>query len=237
MSAMVEGAHISEARGVLKKRKIGNKKSHKSKKKVKMFQGSGEKVKVDRKMKKLFRKRAREYNSDDDDDDNADKSAPSKKYNAYSESNKYDKRNIEAGKVEEEPEVSEDEDEDEDNEDLPTITKFTEGCRAFRVAFKSIIKKSASDDVLVSSHANFLMVVEENWACFHYISLLQGPILSGQKKLVAQKLAEEESEKKLKGEAKKEKLLVYHWLYCLNRLVGMLSHPFCCHVYLIICHF
>lgn len=148
MPAMAEGTSISEAGGVLKKRKLGNKKYGKAKKKLKVFQGTGEKVKVDRRMKKLFRKRAKEYNSDDDD---ADKFASSKNYGAYSKRNEYDKRNLEADKLDEEPELSEDEDEDEDNEVLPAITKFAEGCRAFRVAFKSIIKKSASDDVLVSS--------------------------------------------------------------------------------------
>ncbi|PKI31516.1 RRP15-like protein [Punica granatum] len=178
MPAIVEGATISEAGRVLKKRKMGNK-SRKAKKKVKVFQGSGEKVKIDRKTKKLFRKRAREYNSDDDDD--AGKSALDKNRNAAPVFD--DRRNSEADELNEEPQVSDDEDEDEDNEVLPAITKFAEGCRAFRAAFKSIIKKSASDDVL-------------------------GPILSGQKKLVAQKLAEEESEKKLKGEVKKEKHLV-----------------------------
>lgn len=39
--------------------------------------------------------------------------------------------------------------------------------------------------------------------------MLQGPILSANKKLVAEKLAEEEAERKVKGEAKKEKRLVF----------------------------
>lgn len=39
--------------------------------------------------------------------------------------------------------------------------------------------------------------------------MLQGPILSANKKLVAEKLAEEEAEQKVKGEAKKEKRLVF----------------------------
>lgn len=37
---------------------------------------------------------------------------------------------------------------------------------------------------------------------------LQGPVLSAHKKLVGEKLAEEEAERKVKGEAKKEKHLV-----------------------------
>lgn len=48
---------------------------------------------------------------------------------------------------------------------------------------KKILKKSASDDIL-------------------------GPVLSAHKKLVAEKLAEEDVERKVKGEAKKEKHLI-----------------------------
>ena len=39
--------------------------------------------------------------------------------------------------------------------------------------------------------------------------VLQGPILSANKKLAAEKLAEEEAERKVKGEAKKEKQRVF----------------------------
>lgn len=48
---------------------------------------------------------------------------------------------------------------------------------------------------------------------------LQGPVLSVHKKLLAEKLAEEESNRKVKGEVKKEKHLVldllpfYFWLF------------------------
>lgn len=40
---------------------------------------------------------------------------------------------------------------------------------------------------------------------------LQGPVLSAHKKLLAEKLAEEEEERKVKGEAKKEKHLVLNF--------------------------
>ncbi|KAL2493623.1 hypothetical protein Fot_37380 [Forsythia ovata] len=80
---------------------------------------------------------------------------------------------------EEENEVSE----DEDGKIQPGIMKFTEGIKAFSVAFKKIVKKTASSDVL-------------------------GPVLSAHKKLLAEKLVEEEAERKVKGEAKKEKHLV-----------------------------
>lgn len=38
---------------------------------------------------------------------------------------------------------------------------------------------------------------------------LQGPVLSAHKKLIAEKLADEEEERKVKGEAKKEKHMVF----------------------------
>lgn len=45
---------------------------------------------------------------------------------------------------------------------------------------------------------------------------LQGPVLSGHKTLVAEKLAEEVAERRVKGEAKKEKHLVFRFsLYLL----------------------
>ena len=47
---------------------------------------------------------------------------------------------------------------------------------------------------------------------FNVRVLLQGPVLSAHKKLVVAKLAEEASERKVKGEAKKEKHLVSHYL-------------------------
>uniref|UniRef100_A0A0E0MEK6 RRP15-like protein n=1 Tax=Oryza punctata TaxID=4537 RepID=A0A0E0MEK6_ORYPU len=102
---------------------------------------------------KLLRKRARDYNSDDSDD--------------------------------EEKRLSEEEDEEEasssgDDEAAGAVTRFEQGCRAFRVAFTKIMAKKIPDDPL-------------------------GPILSAHKKLVAAKLAEDAEEHKPKGEGRKEK--------------------------------
>ncbi|XP_065876309.1 uncharacterized protein [Euphorbia lathyris] len=80
-------------------------------------------------------------------------------------------------------EVAGSEQEEEDDEIQPGITKLAEGCRAFRIAFKIIMAKSVPDDSL-------------------------GPVLSGHQKLVVEKLAEEETGKKVKREAKKEKHLM-----------------------------
>ena len=47
---------------------------------------------------------------------------------------------------------------------------------------------------------------------FNVRVLLQGPVLSANKKLVVAKLVEEASERKVKGEAKKEKHLVPNYI-------------------------
>ncbi|TKY61487.1 RRP15 protein [Spatholobus suberectus] len=180
-------------------KKQGRKKSSKKAKLMPPLHGQ-KKVKIDKKMKKLFRKRAREYNSDDEEDE-ATVPPTSEVRNLASIANK---RNEEDDIENEDP--SEDEgaagqqktwnknatdmnnhssdDEGEDDDEIqPGITKFNEGCRAFKMAFRNIMKKSVSDDML-------------------------GPILSGHKKLVIDKLAEEEAEHKIKRESKKEKQML-----------------------------
>ncbi|XP_030959295.1 uncharacterized protein LOC115981275 [Quercus lobata] len=114
-------------------------------------------------MKKLVRKRARDYNSDNDEND--------------------DERDVGSdGESEKEEEEAEDMDvngdngvsDDEENGEIqPGITMFLEGSRAFKMAFKSIIKKCLPEDAL-------------------------GPVLLAHKKLIAEKLAEEEAERKAK---------------------------------------
>ena len=56
---------------------------------------------------------------------------------------------------------------------------------------------------------------------------LQGPIISGNKKLIAEKLAEAEAERKVKGEAK-DKQLVIHTFYSLLMITYKCVH---CHVF------
>jgi hypothetical protein len=148
---MAEETHVAEPAKVLMKRNIGKKKGPKAKKKptnAMMLQGieRGNKgKKIDRKMKKLFRKRAREYTSDEDDGDDHDH---------------VDKNPMPVIRDEERPEEEEGEDvnlnvdngvsdDEEDGEIQLGITKFAEGCRAFRLAFGSIIKKSVTTDSLV----------------------------------------------------------------------------------------
>ncbi|KAM0946839.1 putative ribosomal RNA-processing protein [Dioscorea sansibarensis] len=159
-----------------RKRKLKRGKSQKSNKKPKPISMTSTKPKKpSQKMLKLFRKRARDYHSDEEED----------------LVGTGDKKTLEESSGEEE-EVHEDSDvghedefsgsDDERDGAQQGITKFTEGCRAFRTAFRKIMKKHLSNDPL-------------------------GPILSANKKLVAEKLAEEVEEQKVKGEAKKEKRL------------------------------
>ncbi|KAH7664490.1 Ribosomal RNA-processing protein 15 [Dioscorea alata] len=160
-----------------RKRKLKRGKPQKSNKKRKPISMASKKPKKpSQKMLKLFRKRARDYHSDEEED--LDETG--------------DKKSLEesSGEEEEAQEDSDDaghEDEFSGSDDevdgaQQGITKFTEGCRAFRTAFRKIMKKHLSNDPL-------------------------GPILSANKKLVAEKLAEEVEDQKVKGEAKKEKRL------------------------------
>lgn len=171
-----ETFHMLEAGKGSRKRRLGHKKHSKGKKKQKVFLGSKEQIKTYDRMKRLFKKRAREYNSDDEDEigpADSDKNLENLveeevPYLSFNEQIRDDGQNNG-----EESDIS-----DAENDEIqPGITKFTEGCRAFRMAFRKITKKNVADDSL-------------------------GPILSGHKKLVAEKLAEEQ---KLKGEARKDK--------------------------------
>ncbi|XP_026410306.1 uncharacterized protein LOC113305492 [Papaver somniferum] len=70
---------------------------------------------------------------------------------------------------------------DDEGENIePGITMFTDGCKAFKMAFSTIIGKKVADPNV-------------------------GPILSGHKELFSMKLVEELSERKAKGEAKNDK--------------------------------
>ena len=149
---MAEETHVAEPAKVPMKRNIGKKKGSKAKKKptnAMMLQGieQGKKgKKIDRKMKKLFRKRAREYNSDEDEDDGDGDG-----------DDHVDKKPMPVIRDEERPEEEGEDvnvdngvsDDEEDGEIQLGITKFAEGCRAFKMAFSSIIKKSVTTDSLV----------------------------------------------------------------------------------------
>ncbi|RLN40209.1 RRP15-like protein [Panicum miliaceum] len=122
---------------------------------------------------KLLRKRARDYNSDDDEEEDEQEHPPSPRHR---------RRDDGDGGDDEEALSHSEQEEDEEEEGVSTsaVTRFEQGCRAFRVAFLKIMNKKLPDDPL-------------------------GPILSAHKKLVAAKLAEEAEELKPKGETRKEK--------------------------------
>lgn len=167
---------ISEAGNFSRKRKMEHRrKGGKGKKKQKKGMPYSEKrVKIDNKMKKLFEKRARDYNSDNEDDNDVEpapvtrakrtsygkekpksygkdkpKSFSRNKSTSHRKEEDFDEEWEDDGEEDgnEEIEISE----DEDGKVQPGITKFIDGCNAFRLAFKKILKKSASDDILVSN--------------------------------------------------------------------------------------
>ncbi|KAJ8748187.1 hypothetical protein K2173_000595 [Erythroxylum novogranatense] len=178
---MAEESHIPQTVISSRKRKVGHRKGNKVMKKRKPFLGMAERVKkIDPKLKKFLRKKARDYNSDVEEDEE-EGSLNDKE--GFTNVDGDDYGDMEDGSDELENDSEGSETEEEDGEIQPGITKFSEGCRAFRMAFKSIMKKSVSNDSL-------------------------GPVLSGHKKLLAEKLAEEAAERKVHGEAKKEKQLL-----------------------------
>ena len=146
--------HLAEAEKGPKKRKLGIKKSSKAKSKARRI--LAEKVRyfkpktIDNKMKKLYHKRAREYNSDEDEPGPAT-GAKDEHYlendGGYSSEEAEEYGDQDGLDSNEGNGVSDDE---EDDTIQPGITKFMEGCRAFRVAFKRIINKTVQDDDLVS---------------------------------------------------------------------------------------
>jgi len=125
---------------------------------------------------KLLRKRARDYNSDDDEEEEQEQEHP------RSPRRRRRDDDDDGGDDGEEALSHSDQEEDDEEEGVSTsaVTRFEQGCRAFRVAFLKIMNKKLPDDPL-------------------------GPILSAHKKLVAAKLAEEAGEHKPKREARKEK--------------------------------
>ncbi|CAD6227095.1 unnamed protein product [Miscanthus lutarioriparius] len=130
---------------------------------------------------KLLRKRARDYNSDDeeeDDDDQQQEHPPNPRRRRGDDDGDDDEALSHS-----EPEEDEDEEDEEEGASSSAVTRFKQGCRAFRVAFLKIMSKKLPDDPL-------------------------GPIMSAHKTLVAAKLAEEVEEHKPKGEARKEKRVV-----------------------------
>lgn len=150
---MAEETEVSHAERGPRKRKIGKKKGSKAKKKLRV--GEMKPKKIDRKMKKLFQKRARQYNSDED---SAPEGEAEYELEPQIEEEEQDGENSseEAGEDENQElgDANVDDESSEYHEDgtiQPGIMNFTESCRAFKMAFKSIFKKTVhDDDTLVS---------------------------------------------------------------------------------------
>ncbi|KAG6512228.1 hypothetical protein ZIOFF_030324 [Zingiber officinale] len=157
-----------------RKRKSNHSKAKKPSKKFKRTHMVADKHRQpSNKMKKLFRKRAREYHSDEEE--GVDEELPADPSSDEEENGEKDLYVGDYGGGD-----SEGDEEEHEEGGQHGITRFLEGCRAFKVAFAKIMKKHLQDDPL-------------------------GPVLSAHKKLVAEKLADEDSEQKMKGETKKLK--------------------------------
>ncbi|KAL6647638.1 hypothetical protein ACP70R_015075 [Stipagrostis hirtigluma subsp. patula] len=171
------------------KRKRPPKGKGKSNKKKKLAARASEELarrrrnKPSAKFLKVLRKRARDYNSDDDDEEEEQDqrqelpASPRRRRDDHRDDDEEEPHSEEEKEEEEEASSS---GEEEGGGGGGGVTRFEQGCRAFRVAFLKIMAKKLPDDPL-------------------------GPILSAHKKLVAAKLAEEVEEHKPKGEARKEK--------------------------------
>ncbi|KAG6406971.1 hypothetical protein SASPL_129951 [Salvia splendens] len=181
---MAEATQSVDVKNIGRKRKSGKKKGIMAKKRQRMHQGGEKKVKINPKTRKLYQKRARDYNSDDTEEDEEPQQAPSAV--AVDESKQIGDGFDEDGDEEDEGFEGEEEEvsEDESSKIQPGIVRFSEGIKAFKSAFKKIVKKSGGDEDVL------------------------GPVLSANKKLIAEKLAEEDLEKKVKGEAKKERHII-----------------------------
>lgn len=148
--AMPGIAHAAQG-GELKRKRRKSGHSKKSKKNVNVNHGGGPKVRnITPKMKKLFRKRAREYNSDNDDDEsNVNREDDQDISMSDDEKKLSEDRDIDDNSAD----VSSDgsgEDDNSDSDDDHGIAKFKDGSKAFEAAFRSIMKKGVPDDGLVS---------------------------------------------------------------------------------------
>ncbi|XP_010442244.1 PREDICTED: RRP15-like protein [Camelina sativa] len=181
-----EGAHTEMAERVSRKRRVGVKKGTKAarNKRLKSKPSSSDRFKVTMKNQKIFQKRARDYNSDEEDEDEEEKQPEvTIREQIFTDANMGPNYDV----IEEDDGSDKDEHSDgEDHGEIESgVTKFaTDGCNAFKVAFKAIMKKTKGDDDTL------------------------GPVLSAHKHLIAEKLAEEDAEKKAKGQARKAKHVI-----------------------------
>ncbi|KAL0000356.1 hypothetical protein SO802_014137 [Lithocarpus litseifolius] len=143
---MAEETHLAEPAKAQNKRRVGKKGGSKGKRRLRMLGGmpQNKPKKIDRKMKKLYRKRARDYNSAGDDNDE-DEEEEERDVGSGGESEKEEEEGLgvngHGGNSDEG---------EESGRIQPGITMFVEGSRAFKKAFRSIIKKSVPEDALVS---------------------------------------------------------------------------------------
>jgi hypothetical protein len=167
---------------------------HKKKKLLKGPDDRRRRNKPSAKFLKLLEKRARDYNSDDEDDVKVQRQPrrlqprpPKRRDGAGAGDAAPDEAEADAPSSEEEASSSGGESDDGEK----VVTRFEEGCRAFRVAFTKIMSKRLADDPLVSYCSPL------NSPCFHISvtlhSAMSGPdtcilLLSGSNPVGAQEI-------------------------------------------------
>lgn len=140
-----------DAGGNPRKRKLGKKKGGvKGKRRMKGVENAGQpKTKRSLKMKKLVKKRLREYNSDDDNDSDESDAEVGASVDVHSGGHEDASSSEDEGRddVEVEDEMG---GSDDEGDEIHEGAKFFEGIRAFKVAFLKIMNTKISDDAVVS---------------------------------------------------------------------------------------
>ncbi|KAL0737832.1 hypothetical protein Bca4012_014042 [Brassica carinata] len=133
-----------------RKRRVGAKNGGKKNKKFKTLPPSSNRFKPTKKDQKLFQKRRRGYNSDEDEEEDESKKTPE----VTIREKIFTDANMGPNYDEVEEEEGSDKDENSDGEDhgeiQSGITRFgdEDGCNAFKMAFKAIMKKTKGEDAL-----------------------------------------------------------------------------------------
>lgn len=139
-----------DAGGNPRKRKLGKKGGGKGNRKMKGVQNAGQpKTKRSLKMKKLVKRRLREYNSDDDNDNDESYAEVGASVDVHSGGHEDASSSEDEGRddVEVEDEMG---GSDDEGDEIHEEAKFFEGIRAFKVAFLKIMNTKISDDAVVS---------------------------------------------------------------------------------------
>lgn len=132
-----------------RKRKLGKGGGGRGKRRMKGVEHAGPpKTKRSLKMKKLVKRRLREYNSDDDNDNDGSDAEVGASADVHSGGREDASSSEDEGRDDEEVE-DEMGGSDDEGDEIHEEAKFFEGIRAFKVAFLKIMNTKISDDAVV----------------------------------------------------------------------------------------